>query len=290
MNVVSQAASLLALFSTLAAAQAGDLFKKIPAGVEESLRARVTEFYNLQMQGKFRASEACVCTDTRDYYYDMRKKSPRSFEITKLEFANDLKTATVVVTLGGEIVTMAGPMPVVAPVGTSWKIEDEKWCFYVSEKQQNTIRTPFGEFPVQKVDPQKAKPATPSTGLFSPVTAADVLNAVRFSTDTVVFDATKSGTAEIQFTNTLPGKVTLTSTTPAPAGVEIKLSTAQLESKGSATVQFIYTPGKTAPQKELIVYFEVEPTRQRIAIRLRFELPKAVPTGQAAPPVSPAKP
>lgn len=281
----------LALFAAhVVAAQSGNPPAAAPPGAEESLRARVTEFYELQRQGKFRASESCVCEDTRDYYYDLGKKSPRSFKIAKVDFAEGFQSAIVQLTVSAEVAMIGGTFTVDAPVPTQWKLENGKWCFYLTKEQQTATQTPFGKFPVPERGQPTASPAQGGQTAFRPVTVAEVMGGVKSTADTVIFDATRAAAAEIQFTNSLPGRVEVSIAGLLPPGISVKLSGTEILSKQSATARFSYapTPGSIPPLSEYVIKFQFEPTRQILPITIRFEHPAAPkPKTEFPPPSAP---
>lgn len=281
--------AILLAACTVAYPQVGQLFKKAPEGVEEALRARVDQFFSLQQQGKFRAAEGCVCDDTKDYFYDLKKKSPRSYEIDKLEFSEDFKTATALVSIGADIPTMTGMMQVVAPMATTWRLENGQWCFYATRKQQTTMKTPFGEV-TQETAGASAKPRNPRSAVFRPVSPADVQNSVGTSAQAVVFEAGKAAAAEIEFTNSLPGRVQIATEGLLPPGIEVKIAPKELGHRESAKARFEYTPTTRPPAEEYLVRFLVEPTRQQFAIKVRFELPPSQSRPQPNRPATPAVP
>jgi len=266
--------TLLAIFSltVCGSAQTGNLFKKAPEGVEEALRARVTEFFNLQMEGKFRAAEGCVCDDTKDYFYGLKKKTPRGFDLDKVEFGEDFATANVLVSIGADIPTINGIMRMVAPMATQWRLEKDQWCFFAPAKQQTTIRTPFGEVS-ETYKSGNTQPQAMNQSMIRPVTVSDLQKAVSVSADKVIFDATKPAAAEIELTNSLPGTVQVATQGTLPPGVKVKISPEQLKSKEVAKARFEFTPGQSFPDENYAVQFLVEPTRQKFLIKVVFELP-----------------
>src|SRR5450432_1431595 len=77
--------TLLVLFATaLLFAQGDNPFNRPPAGVDQALRARITEFYQLHVKGDFRHAEAFVAEDTREFYYSHNKPQYLSFEIGRI--------------------------------------------------------------------------------------------------------------------------------------------------------------------------------------------------------------
>ncbi len=274
LKTVFSTAFIIVLLACSGSAQTGTLFKKAPAGVEEALRARVTQFFDLQSDNKFRAAESLVCDDTKDYYYNLNKKSPRGYEIDRVIFDDGFAAAEVVVTVGGEVVTIAGVMQVKAPVGTRWRLENSNWCYYIPDRDQKFIRTPFGEINVEE-EKKNRKPGFQQSTI-KPVTVGDLQRAVSASAQTVIFDATKPAAAEVEFTNTLPGVAKIALEGVLPPGIKVKITPAEIKSREAAKVRFEFTPGALLPEKQYVVMFTVEPTRQQIPMNVVFELSEEV--------------
>ena len=80
MNIVS-----LAVIAVTAACAAAAGAADTPNKNETALRAQVQRFYDLQVQGKHRATEPLVCEASRDAYYSITKNTPRSVELRSVK-------------------------------------------------------------------------------------------------------------------------------------------------------------------------------------------------------------
>ncbi len=89
----------LVVFVLLPAAWSQKPFPKAPPGVEEALRARVSEYYTLFGQSKFRQAEALVTEESKDTFYTMNKSRHMGFAIKGVTFTDDVKGARALVTL-----------------------------------------------------------------------------------------------------------------------------------------------------------------------------------------------
>src|SRR2546428_1726339 len=85
------------LLTALSAQENTKFFRKAPPDVEEALRARISDFYSFYQQGKFRQAESLVAEECRDLYYNMQKAPIRSFQLQNIEWADDFKSASVLV-------------------------------------------------------------------------------------------------------------------------------------------------------------------------------------------------
>src|SRR5580704_7107848 len=59
------------------------------AEAEAALRARAEQFFQLQVDKKYRPAEAMVADDTKDLYYNGKKFNITSFSIEKIEMLDD---------------------------------------------------------------------------------------------------------------------------------------------------------------------------------------------------------
>ena len=86
--------TLAALVCTAALAQnASEIFNKPPEKVDEALRARITEFYQDHLAGKFREAESLVAEDTKDFFYNTNKPRYLGFSIQKIEYSDHFTKA-----------------------------------------------------------------------------------------------------------------------------------------------------------------------------------------------------
>src|ERR1700683_119191 len=112
-----------------------------PTGVEAALRARVEQFFQLQVDRKFRPAEAMVAEDTKDLYYSGKKFNINSFSIEKMDLQNDNTHAKVTIKAK---VTRAVPgfgfLDFDAPATTLWKLENGQWVYYIDPEA--ALQTP----------------------------------------------------------------------------------------------------------------------------------------------------
>lgn len=110
---------------------------------EAALRKRAEEFFELQVQNKFRQSEALVADESKDDYYVSHKPKIEGFKISKIEMLEGGKRARII-TLTKAQVTLAGAPTQVfeIPALSSWKLIDGKWYWYMDREMLR--QTPFG--------------------------------------------------------------------------------------------------------------------------------------------------
>ena len=157
MNEIVKRATFLPLLAVMAAglawAQTDPFNQPPPPEIEEALRSRITQFYDLFQEGKFREAEQFVAQDSRESYYTARKGRVHGFSIKEIDFSSDLKTAKALVTLKTKI-PMAGSTLFDVPVGTQWVWTDGNWFLVLPKvRPGDQVQTPFG---VKTIRPETA--------------------------------------------------------------------------------------------------------------------------------------
>ncbi len=110
---------------------------------EAALRARAEQFFQLQVERKYRQAEALVADDTKDTYYNGDKFNIKNFTIEKIDLLDGNTRAKVMIKAKVTLITpTAPPMDFDAPSTTLWKVENGKWVWYVDKVA--ALKTPFG--------------------------------------------------------------------------------------------------------------------------------------------------
>ncbi len=148
MNAITKRAARLPLLTLMTAAglawAQGPFDQPPPSEVEEALRSRITQFYDLFQKGKFREAEQFVAEDSRESYYRVQKDRILGFSIKEIYFGSEFKTAKALLTLK-TIVPFVGSTPVDVPMGTQWAWTDENWYLVLpTARPGDRIQTPFG--------------------------------------------------------------------------------------------------------------------------------------------------
>ena len=81
------------------------------AAAEAALRARVEQFFQLQVAKKYRQAEALVAEDSKDSYYEANKYNIKSFRIDKVEFLEGGTHARVTIKAKVTVMAPAAPCP-----------------------------------------------------------------------------------------------------------------------------------------------------------------------------------
>jgi len=227
--------SILALFAAALAAQdPSELFHKPPAEVDKTLRARVSEFFELHVKGDFRHAEALVAEDTKDYFYDNNKPRYLGFEISSIKYNDDFTRAQVTV-MCEQIVRFPGfpNTPIKVPTPSTWKIEDGKWVWYVDQSQIAT--SPLGI----KMTP--GPPSKDSARMPGDIRTGDQLLAA-FKADKDSVTLQPDGSDQVEITNSSPGSMSVQVLGTIP-GVEAKFDRTTVKTGDKAVLKLHAGPG-----------------------------------------------
>ncbi len=240
-----------------------DLFQKAPPAVDEALRARIQQFYQHHVDGKFRLAEQFVAEESKDDFYSANKPRCLKFEVPRIDYTDQFTRAkaTIVCTM---FVNMPGfinkPLPV--PLPSHWKIVDGVWYWYLPPVSRET---PFGTMnPGQGTANQL--PASPLPQGRELEALADKVKADRRS---VAFRNAEAGAAEVVVTNTLEGNVKLSIEAPKAAGLQAEISPADLKPNGKAVLT-IKSAASQTPRQAVVVNVHVAPLGQVIPIQVTF--------------------
>jgi len=251
---------LLAILATGSFAQnAGDPFNKPPADVDQALRARITEFYDLHVKGEFRKAEAWVAEDAKDIYYSSNKTKFVSFEIGRIDYSDNFTRAKATV-LCEQYIMLPGFLgkPMRVPVPSTWKLVDGAWYWYVDPDSSRV--TPFGK--------TTAGSAPGSTAASIPPIATTVPDFIykQVKADKASVSLKPGESERVTITNSAPGAMNISLTGSIP-GVEVKLDRTVLNAgeKAVLTVQAL------AEAKPGVLSIQVEQTNQVIPIQVAIQ-------------------
>jgi hypothetical protein len=275
------ALSLLA--GTALMAQPSPLTERVqaaPPEIEEALRDRVKQFFDLQAEGKFRQAEALVAEDSKDRYYSMDKDRAEGVDVVKIVWEENFTKARVVIS---RMVRMVVPM---APSGvkikgvftTYWKLEKSAWYWYLPPEPE-WIDTPFGKMRNSHYAGADQKPSSPAdldeankkaTERASAITQS-IYAGVKVDRSQLRFSAAKASEEAVTIHNGLPGPISLRVAGAAIAGLTARLEKADLNANESTRLVVTYKPGDGAnPPAAAELRLEVEPMRQSIPVALQF--------------------
>jgi hypothetical protein len=238
---------------------------KPPAEVDQTLRARVNEFYTLLKNHEYRKAEGLVAEDTKDYYYDGSKPEVSNFEILAVEWTDRFTRAKVTTQCSQMLVVPGFPASEVKlRVPTTWKLENGNWYVFVDQSKQ---LSPVG-LPLKP-------PSGTASGAASGPPPAGIPREIPTTTDFVLgkLQADKQtvhlapGTSEqVTLTNGSAGFMQLQLGYPL-AGVEAKLDRANLNQGEKA----ILTLQAGKEPKPGIYSLRVMPTQEVIDIQVQVK-------------------
>src|SRR5579863_5961596 len=220
--------------------EASDLFDKAPPAIDDALRARVTEFYQLYESGKFKQVFLMVADDSQDAFLGSGKEEYKDCHISKVNYTDNFTKAVVVEACKTVWLFHGQTIPSTVPVTTNWKVVDGQWYWYYVKPA--FVRSPFsptGEVPLPQDVPEAKASVLPKDPAAE---AKAILARVTMDKNTVVLRADKDSKDQVRVQNDMPGWVTVDiGPSPVP-GLKIKTSKTDIGPNEAAVVEFEYNP------------------------------------------------
>ncbi|HEY3443770.1 MAG TPA: hypothetical protein VGK29_23640 [Paludibaculum sp.] len=277
--VLSLLTVLSLAFSNVAAQTLASRINKPPAGVEEALRDRVTKFFQLQSEGKFRQGESYVCDESKDAYYDAFKNKWTSVKIVSITWEDSFQTGKVLMSLGTELKTLGGSIPAQYPLTTVWKVQNNNWCYFVPPVDTTLVPSPFG---AMKPGPTSADGGL-ATNRKAPPTSSDIARMVGITKSELHVKADEQSTDSLEVINGLPGSLRLEIHAPEFPGLKWTLSKSELKEKEKAVLTVVYQPLDKSKKTPFNLNLVVEPFGGIMAIPVIFASPPATSAPIALP-------
>jgi hypothetical protein len=199
---------------------------------EAELRARAQQFFQLQVDKKYRQAEAFVAEDTKDNYYGGNKFNIKGFTIQKIELLSGNEKA--IVTMSGSVtlaMPVGGAVQLDAPSTTLWKIENGQWVMYVDTGAG--VNTPFG--PMKALESNATPPARSKAGKAPDVGALQ--NPVTVDRNSLVLSA-EAPQQTITVLNNLPGGMDLELSADHLEGLTVSFEKKHLEAGEKTLIHF----------------------------------------------------
>jgi len=272
--------SLAILFAAAALAQAPAAApgRTPPPEVDQALRQRIQEFYDLQVKGEYRKSEAYIAEDTKDWFYALAKPKYNKVELDHIEYNEDFTKATAVMWF--ERFINAPPFPANVPIRgqapSTWRLENGVWMWY--EDQNAPMRTPFGLInpspnggrgvapPPPGVPGMPGMPGMPGAGASAGMPNLESILGNKVKADQTSVTLTPGRSAQLTFTNEALGAMNL-KVAAKPAGVTVDPESAELGPNGKQVLTL--KAGKGA--KAGVIHVRVEPSGEIIAIKVEVK-------------------
>jgi len=252
------------------------LLAQAPPEVDQALRARVTEFMQLHVDGNFRKAYDMVAEDTKEDYFNSGKARLVSFKINDIKFTDNFTRATVSATISKTISVMGTNLLMPMPSNSTWKIENGKWVWY--NDAQAAWVTPLGPAGA----PQGAGAA--GNGNDAAVTlpkdfddkavaaaARSILQQVSLDKKEITLGAGQASEEKVVFHNGMTGSVQVELTVPEIPGFTAKIENRIVRATADVPVVFRYEPGDHAVRRDPVdVQLTVQPLNQVFVIRVNF--------------------
>ncbi len=205
---------------------------QVQSEAEAALRARAQEFYQLEVDRKFRQAEAFVADDTKDYFFNNGKPDIRKFNIDKIELSPDGTKAKLTLDITS---VMSAPgmaaMEFSSKVPTTWKLENEKWVWYLV--QEGEVDTPFGKMRVGSPNAGPA-PALPA----SMPDPSKIRSLVAIDRTSVELVAGSHKAEAVTITNHMPGSIDISAAGDGPKGLVMLIDKNKVGPEEKAVVSF----------------------------------------------------
>jgi len=268
----SAPALIFAVLVPCAAQSLQDQLSKAPPEVDQRLRERISEFYQYHVDRKFRLAEKLVAEDTKEFFFEQKKKTILKFDIKEIQYSDDFTKAkaTVICEQHVMIPGFAGK-PMGIPVPSYWKLEDKDWYWYVDPDR--LAETPFGV--MKRPDP--SSPAQENIDITSAINSAPDVEAiqkgVQADKDKVVL-APGREKDQVTLANLLPGKLTLSLHVPPVKGLSAALAKSELAGKERTTLHIAVDPA--APiTKPVLLRITAMPMNKVLYVLVSYEKPGA---------------
>jgi hypothetical protein len=236
-----------------------------PPQTERALRARLEAFNKLLISEKYREAEKYVLPESRESYFTAEKPRIFDFQVTKIDWEDHFKTATV------EMVSnVIARRPVVGSfkMNTSyyshWKYVNGAWWFFYPQVMER--HTPFG---VMKVNPTLAQ----ESGLDLQQEMAKgkaEMAAARSKTFAVdrqsVTLPAKDSSQSVILSNLLPGPIRLGFQRTSGSGFDVILIGGELAPKATAELKIYRSNHAKGDFKPGVVIVRAFPTGQQMSI------------------------
>lgn len=226
---------------------------------EAALRARVEQFYQLEVDKKFRQAEALLAEDSRDIFYNANKPVIQGFTIDRIELTeNNTRADVYVKTKLTYVIPGFPPMIGETQVTSTWRVENGAWVQFIDPDAP--IQTPFGK--VKPAKPGEKPDAIPRQ--FKVPDLATLSQMVKIDRNSIVLTrAEPVQTATIS--NGLAGGVDLKIASNGLGGVDAELDKTHLESGEKAVIRF---RAKDDNHASGVVQVRVAPLGQTLAIQV----------------------
>jgi len=242
-----------------------------PPEVDAALRARVTQFYQFEVDGKFNQALQLVAEDTKDLFVGSSKPAYHSFEIKSIQYSDDFTKAEVLA-LVTRLLPIQGFMgrPLPTKMTSRWKLENGQWCYYV-DPQRDLPANPFGPLaPPGMAIPTGGPPG--ASGLQPPPLPSNLPNPRTLIVDksSVQLKSSAPSAEQVAISNPSPWPAVLTVSDPGVAGLTVKLDHLTVEPREKAILSIRSSGNVQMSNSPITIVVTVQRTNQTIPINVSF--------------------
>jgi hypothetical protein len=215
------------------------------ADAEKALRARVTEFFDDMVTGKYRQGLDFVAEDTKDEYFFAGKKEIRGFKIDSIKMDESLAKATVTLSMKRVWRVRLDEAVVEEPSVTNWKIEKGLWV-WSHEKQDTQYLMSMGPSDIEALQRKTDGTINMPRNLDQDTIAAaarKILQQSGVDKGEITISASKPSSDTVKFHNAAQGSVRVElKGVPTVPGFTAKLNKQDVNFAEDALVQIDYAP------------------------------------------------
>lgn len=247
-----------------------NLFQSAAPEVNEALRKRVSDFYKLLEEGRFRQTDAYLAEDAKDVYYEQEKRRIRGHEIVRVNWADGFTKAVVVTVLQTDVVMRGSTIAVAAPISSRWRLEGNQWVMYFETTAGKP--SPFGSL---KAGPNQTNGLTSEELIKNP---SVIFNQITVEKDVVRLKSYEKSSDSILVSNGMPGGITvLFVPNLVSPGFKYRVEKQELGAGEKTKIVFEYDPGIDLSAKTTITgQIRIEPFSKAYPIVVMFDVPDSV--------------
>lgn len=253
---------------------------QVPPEVDQTLRARVNQFFQYHVEGgaSLRKAMEMVADETKDVYFASGKLQVVKYQIKEVEYNGDFTQAKVSLDVSRNVVFVGQVSEVTQTMPTTWKIEDGKWMWYLDKSiLQNSMTD------VPMVGTATATPGAPPPDLSKPESVAalaeSILRPSSVDKQSVSLRWGQASEDTVVFLNSHPGVELELGGWPDVPGLSIVVDKATLQAKENGALHFRYTPPagldatKQRPPEPFLVPLRIIPFNEVFRIQVIFSKP-----------------
>ena len=247
-----------------------NLFQSAAPEVNEAVRKRVSDFYKLLEEGRFRQTDAYLAEDAKDVYYEQEKRRIRGHEIVRVNWADGFTKAVVVTVLQTDVVMRGSTIAVAAPISSRWRLEGNQWVMYFETTAGKP--SPFGSL---KAGPNQTNGLTSEELIKNP---SVIFNQITVEKDVVRLKSYEKSSDSILVSNGMPGGITvLFVPNLVNPGFRYRVEKQELGAGEKTKIVFEYDPGIDLSAKTTITgQIRIEPFSKAYPIVVMFDVPDSV--------------